>query len=239
MGGSAWTIIFHPHFLRDEGLARRIVDTYANAPRIGGTRTSPNPRTTKSAFTPRRFGFLLNVKDAAVIRRDFSQFKIPPYFPISAPLDSHSDIRITIPRIPANTPALLNLYIDQTAEYLRTQPASDPESAAWPHLIDYPPPDPRKLLNLDSFSLLGEPSRPIREWLPVPADEFHLSFNATVFDIELFAPGPGRALETSDKASMFGAKYKKVARRTFPVSTATPEEFRIVRRSPPDILASM
>ncbi|EIN11611.1 hypothetical protein PUNSTDRAFT_26252, partial [Punctularia strigosozonata HHB-11173 SS5] len=40
-------------------------------------------------------------------------------------------------------------------------------------------------------------------------------------------------------ASVFGTKYKKVAKRTFPVSATTPEEFRIVRRSPPDVLASM
>ncbi|EIN06121.1 hypothetical protein PUNSTDRAFT_33417, partial [Punctularia strigosozonata HHB-11173 SS5] len=36
-----------------------------------------------------------------------------------------------------------------------------------------------------------------------------------------------------------GSKYKKVAKRTFPVSTITPEEFRIVRRYLPDILSSM
>ncbi|EIN06904.1 hypothetical protein PUNSTDRAFT_28646, partial [Punctularia strigosozonata HHB-11173 SS5] len=40
-------------------------------------------------------------------------------------------------------------------------------------------------------------------------------------------------------ASVFGAKYKKVAKRTFPVSTITPEEFRIERRKPSDPLADM
>jgi hypothetical protein len=39
--------------------------------------------------------------------------------------------------------------------------------------------------------------------------------------------------------SIFGSKYKKIAKCTFPVLTTTPEEFRIVRRSPPNILATM
>jgi hypothetical protein len=69
-----------------------------------------------------------------------------------------------------------------------------------------------------------------------PADsKVHFTPEATVFQLELISPGAPPNIP----ASVFGAKYKKVAKRTFPISASTPEEFRIVRRSPPDILSDM
>jgi hypothetical protein len=65
----------------------------------------------------------------------------------------------------------------------------------------------------------------------------NFSGRATVFSLELFSFAP--VSHPEEETSTFGTKYKKIAKRTFPVSTTTPEEFWIVRRSPPDILANM
>jgi hypothetical protein len=70
-----------------------------------------------------------------------------------------------------------------------------------------------------------------------PAKGYVLSSRAIAFDVELLEDTTHAP--DSNTVSVFGAKYKKVAKRTFPVSAATPEEFRIVRRQPPEILMGM
>jgi hypothetical protein len=74
-------------------------------------------------------------------------------------------------------------------------------------------------------------------WGTTCPDNFKLSHRASIFELQLYSFWPETAGDNG--VSIFGSKYKKVAKRTFPVSTTTPEEFRIVRRSPPDILANM
>jgi hypothetical protein len=143
---------------------------------------------------------------------------------------SLSNSRISTPCSSTNTPALLNIYICQSATKTR-------EGGIQLVPITPPLPEPRKFLDPETFSFPSDPSQPAPKWRTVRNSDLQLSCNATLFDIELFAPdsAPAKAKEVS----MFGSKYKKVAKRTFPVSAATPEEFHIVRRSPPNILASM
>lgn len=72
----------------------------------------------------------------------------------------------------------------------------------------------------------------------IPIADFKVSSLGTVFSIEICDEGP-HAPSPNEPLSVFASKYKKVAKRTFPVSAITPEEFRIVRRRPDEPLGGM
>jgi hypothetical protein len=74
----------------------------------------------------------------------------------------------------------------------------------------------------------------------IPARDFKISSRSTIFELDLVSFSSHCSPSTpSESPSIFGTKYKKVEKRTFPVSTTTPEEFRIERRRAPDPLANL
>jgi hypothetical protein len=127
--------------------------------------------------------------------------------------------------LPHTSADLINMYISQIP------PVPIPDRLT--HCSRSPPwPMPVKLATSSQPNMTH--CHPSKKDAPFIAS-LKLSSNATIFNLDLLDADPKETLGPS----VFGFKYKKVAKRTFLVSTTTPEEFQIIRRSPPDILASL
>jgi hypothetical protein len=146
-----------------------------------------------------------------------------------------------ISRVPAH---LINIYICQTRPsrdplrcsiqpVLKIHPTQD----QGPALSTLRPVPASALISPTAFSLFDDNLFTSLAHGGELTIDTRFSQRATVFELNLFSFAP--SAPTEQAASVFGAKYKKIAKRTFPVSATTPEEFRIVRRSPPHVLANM
>jgi hypothetical protein len=108
--------------------------------------------------------------------------------------------------------------------------SSTQKSSPLPCTSDPVIPTEYTLFLADSFS-----SHPYQT---LPACDLKISPRATIFELNM-ASCSAPCTSTPSFPSVFGTKYKKVEKRTFPVSTTTPKEFCIERRRPPDPLAGL